>query len=139
MLAQECGNCRLGNVQFVVGLSHPSPILEQTIACVPATYIQAKQTIDSCACSSTPQLFYLLHMESLILGNPGVFFHHLIPRSRKENPWASSLKLVPEVEIQLFADWSTYCMRLTNKHQKFYTKEMQQLCQLILDFQNIIN
>jgi len=40
----------------------------------------------------------------LILGNSGVFCHLLIPRSRKENPWESSLlKLVPEVKIQHMA------------------------------------
>jgi len=47
-------------------------------------------------------------MEFSTLGNPGALFHPLVIHSRKENPWESSLlKLVPEVEIQRFADWST--------------------------------
>jgi len=38
---------------------------------------------------------------------PRGIFHPLVPCFQKENPWESSLlKLVLEVKIQLFADWS---------------------------------
>jgi len=39
----------------------------------------------------------------VILGNPGYFFICLFPEKK-----TSLLKLVPEVEIQVFADWSTH-------------------------------
>jgi len=43
-----------------------------------------------------------------ILGNPGVFFSSAHSSLSKENPWERSLlELVPEVDIQRFADWST--------------------------------
>jgi len=52
--------------------------------------------------------YYYPHHQ-FILGNQGVFFHLLVPCSLKETPWESSLlKLVPEVKIQLFADWLTH-------------------------------